>query len=330
MLRLVQLSHPGHGRRVAVVDEPHLRVLPAESIYELAGGAITRGMRLEQLAQSYPAEDEIIYDAVYRGESEYSLLPPIDHPEPARCFITGTGLTHKASADNRQSMHGDPAAVTDSMRMYRIGVEGGRPAAACIGAPPEWFYKGIGTILRAHGEPLEVPNHADDGGDEAEIAGVYIVSPTGLPLRVGFVQGNEFSDHVLEAKNYLYLAQSKLRTCSLGPELVVGADFSDVPGIASIDRAGETLWTGPLASGEKWMCHSLANLEHHHFKHAEHRRPGDVHVHFFGADMFSFKDRLRLEDGDVMTVAFRGFGRALRNPIRIDRSEQRFIGVKGL
>jgi hypothetical protein len=76
------------------------------------------------------------------------------------------------------------------------------------------------------------------------------------------------------------------------------------------------------------MCHSLANLEHHHFKHTEHRRPGDVHIHFFGADAFSFKDRLRLEDGDVMTISFEGFGRPLRNPIRIDRSEQEPIFVR--
>ena len=32
-------------------------------------------------------------------------------------------------------------------------------------------------------------------------------------------QGNEFSDHRFEKKNYLNLAGSKLRTCSIGPEL---------------------------------------------------------------------------------------------------------------
>jgi hypothetical protein len=78
------------------------------------------------------------------------------------------------------------------------------------------------------------------------------------------------------------------------------------------------------------MCHSLANLEHHHFKHDEHRRPGDLHIHFFGADMFSFKDRLRLEDRDVMSISFTGFGRALRNPVRIVRDEERLIAVKPL
>jgi hypothetical protein len=328
--RLVQLSHLTHGRAVAVVEEPHLRLLRrAKTVHELATNAIA-----QRRAMADPLDaggDRISYDEVYAAQSDWSLLPPFDHPTPEKNFITGTGLTHKASAENRQSMHGDPAQLTDSMKMYRIGLDGGRPDAGSIGAAPEWFYKGTGRIVRAHNEPLDVPNHGDDGGDEAEIAGVYLIGPDGTPHRVGLVQGNEFSDHVLEAKNYLYLAQSKLRSCSLGPEIVIGTDLSmEIRGEARIERGGKTIWAGPLASGEPWMCHTLANLEHHHFKHDEHRRAGDAHVHFFGADLFSFKDRLRLEDGDVMVVTFEGFGRPLRNPIRIDRSEQKFVGVRPL
>ena len=71
------------------------------------------------------------------------------------------------------------------MKMFRWGVEGGRPAPGKIGIAPEWFYKGNGTILRAHGEPLVVPAYAEDGGEEAEIAGVYIIGPrrTAVPHR---------------------------------------------------------------------------------------------------------------------------------------------------
>ena len=108
----------------------------------------------------------------------------------------------------------------------------------------------------------------------------------------------------------------------MGPELVIEAEFDDVAGRAAIERGGRVVWQAAQASGERWMCHSLANLEHHHFKYDAHRRPGDVHVHFFGADMFSFKDRLHLEDGDVMVVSFAGFGRPLRNPLRVDRSDE--------
>jgi hypothetical protein len=111
---------------------------------------------------------------------------------------------------------------------------------------------------------------------------------------------------------------------------VIELKFDDVPGQTTIQRDGNVIWQATQASGEQRMCHSLVNLEHHHFKHAEHRRPGDVHIHFFGADAFSFKDHLRLQDGDVMAISFEGFGRPLRNPIRIDRSEQTLVGVNSL
>lgn len=332
MIRLVQITHRTYGPRVAVVDEPRLRLVPnVSSVYQLAQKAIENNARIADVIAANPPTESLEYDPIYRAASAWVLLPPIHHPrDPAHCFVMGTGLTHKASADNRQSMHGNPQDLTDSMKMYRIGLEGGRPAPGCIGSSPEWFYKGIGTIIRAHNEPLDVPNHGEDGGEEGEIAGVYLIGPDGAPYRIGLVQGNEFSDHLMETRNYLYLAQSKLRACSLGPELVVDADFSDVPGRVSIERDEKAIWEAPLASGEKSMCHSLANLEHHHFKHDEHRRPGDLHIHFFGADMFSFKDRLRLENNDIMQLTFENFGRPLRNPIRIDRTEQKLIKAKPL
>ena len=75
--------------------------------------------------------------------------------------------------------------------------------------PPEWFYKGPGTILRAHGDPLSIPPYGEDGGEEPELAGAYIIDETGSPRRVGIMMGNEFSDHKIEKKNYLYLAVSE-------------------------------------------------------------------------------------------------------------------------
>ena len=140
--------------------------------------------------------------------------------------------------------------------------------------------------------------------------------------------GNEFSDHKTERRNYLYLAPSKLRQCSLGPELIVDPDFTYVPGVVRIERGGETIWSKEIGSGEQRMAHSLVNVEHHHFKYSQHRRPGDVHVHFFGADAFSFGAGLELEDGDVMVVAFQGFGLALRNPIRIWGEAERLVVVQ--
>ena len=327
-MRLLQIGGPA-GRRVGIIDEPRIVLLDGiTSVYRLAHEALSAGVSLAAGAERHASADSLEYDPVYSGQSAWRILPAIDHPDdPAHCLISGTGLTHLASAQSRQAMHAAGEAPTDSMRMYRWGVEGGRPAPGAIGTAPEWFYKGSGAALRAHGEPLEIPPHAEDGGEEPEIAGIYLIDATGTPRRIGMAAGNEFSDHRFEKKNYLYLAASKLMTCAIGPELVTDPDFASVSGEVAIERGGETIWSKPIASGAARMSHSLANLEHHHFKHAGHRIPGDVHMHFFGADAFSFGEGLRLEEGDVMQVRFDGFGRPLRNPVRIDRSPQKLFAA---
>jgi len=205
--------------------------------------------------------------------------------------------------------------VTDSMIMFQWGLEGGKPAVGKIGVQPEWFYKGNGLILRAHGETLCVPTYADDGGEEAEIACLYIIDQHGTPIRIGFSNGNEFSDHVMEKKNYLYLAPSKLRECAIGPELVIGADFTYIAGHVKIKRKGCEIWQQRIQSGEDYMAHSLANLEHHHFKYEFHRMPGQVHVHFLGADAFSFGQQILLESGDSCEISWNNLGRPLCNTI---------------
>lgn len=332
MTRLLQLKR-GNARRVALVEEPNLRLLEGcASIYELAGSAITTRVKLSDLARQQATGELLEYDPVYRGNSEWRILPPIDHAEdPARCVVSGTGLTHLGSARNRQSMHASKdEALTDSMRMFRWGIEGGRPAPGSIGIAPEWFYKGTGTTLRGHNQALDVPPYAGDGGEEAEVAGIYLVAPDGEPRRIGMAAGNEFSDHVFEKTNYLNLAGSKLRNCALGPELAVDPAFESLPVAVAIERAGSLLWSKSFCSGEAEMCHSLANIEHHHFKIEAHRRPGDVHVHFFGTDCLSFSDGITLQDGDIMQVSIEGLGRPLRNPVRVAGTRPELISVKAL
>jgi hypothetical protein len=318
-MRLLQLHGP-EGRRVAIVEDGAIRLLrEARSIYALARSAVSAGIPLAKAAQADATGECAGYDDLYAGRSRWRFLPCIDHPlEPTRCLVSGTGLSHLRSAGNRQAMHGDSGGpVTDSMRMYQWGVEAGRPEPGKIGVSPEWFYKGAGSILRAHGEPLDIPPYSEDCGEEPEIAGIYLIDAAGAPRRIGMAAGNEFSDHALEKRNYLYLAASKLRTCSIGPELVISPDFQLVRGEVSIERAGAVLWSKPIQTGESVMCHNLANIEHHHFKFECHRRPGDIHVHFFGADAFSFGEGIRLSDGDIMQVRWDSFGHPLRNPVRI-------------
>lgn len=331
MTHLVQIRN-GSTRRVALVEEPHLRLLAATSVYELVEQAVECQMPLTRWIEEQAGDERIDYDPVYEGRSPWRLLPPIDHPvDPARCLVTGTGLTHLGSAKNRQAMHAAAASeMNDSMKMFTWGVEGGRPAPGCIGIAPEWFYKGNGMILRAPGEPLDVPPYAEDGGEEAEIAGIYFIAADGTPLRIGMAIGNEFSDHKFEKRNYLNLAGSKLRNCSLGPELAIDPDFESVPGIVKIERGGSLLWSQEIVTGQREMCHSLANIEHHHFKFEGHRRPGDLHVHYFGACSLSFGAGVELTDGDVMHIAFTGFGRPLRNPLRVGGGEMELVRVRNI
>ena len=337
VIRLVQLSN-GKTRKVALVKDSDLLCLKNyESIYELAKASVRSGQQLSSYVVEL-AEDVVLnYDDVYNARSEWHFLCPIDVPgDQTRVLVSGTGLTHLGSAKNRDAMHvanstKNSEPITDSMKMFQLGIEGGRPRVGEIGAAPEWFYKGNGGALVAPFGPLTVPPYGEDGGEEAEIAGIYFIGKNGTPFRIGFAAGNEFSDHEFERRNYLNLAGSKLRSCSIGPELVVGAKFDSITGAARIERSGKSIWEKSIATGEENMCHSLANLEHHHFKFVGHREPGMVHVHFFGAHALSVGDGIKLQDGDWMEVQFDGFGRALRNPIRLaPRTDNKLIEVEAM
>lgn len=333
-LHVVQLQHERLGRRVALVDEPQLVMLDGPtSAFALAREAIEQESPAAQLVQRRRSEETLDYDQVHRGESDWKLLPAFDHPDdPLHCIVSGTGLTHRASAENREKMHQAESAgdQTDSMRLYAWGVEGGRPAPGEVGVQPEWFYKGTGAVLRAHGHTLRRPAFADDGGEEPEVVGAYIIDGYGRPWRVGLAAGNEFADHVMEKKNYLYLAHSKIRECAIGPELALDAEFQDIAGTVTIRRGGDVVWSAEIHTGERHMAHSLANLEHHHFKYPQHRQPWQAHVHFLGADAFSFGAQQTLENGDVMEVAWRGLGRPLRNELQVDVRASELVEVAAL
>ncbi len=287
------------------------------SVYELAQAALAADESLEAFASAHQQPASLPYEALL---SDRRVLPPLTHPDPARCLVSGTGLTHYGSASARDQMHqklaANAGALTDTMQMFKWGVDGGRPAdGAGPGVQPEWFYKGTGDIVVACGAELPSPSFALDGGEEPEIVGLYVIGPDGAPNRLGFAIGNEFSDHVTERKNYLYLAHSKLRPCAVGPELRTGAPPAHMQGVSRIRRAGRVLWERPFVTGENNMCHSLANLEYHHFKYAAHRRPGDVHLHFFGTATLSFADGVHAEPGDVFEIDLPDLGAPLVNPL---------------
>src|SRR5258708_38283208 len=196
--RLIQLAN-GNARRVALVEEPRLRLLAeVASIYALANRAVVAGIKLSDAARKMVSPEHLDYDPIYDGRSDWRILPAIDHPEePARCLVSGTGLTHLGSARDRQAMHmratQEFEELTDSMKMFRWGIDGGRPASACIGVSPEWFYKGTCAILQANGEPLDVPPYSEDGGEEAVITVIYLIGQGGQTLRIGMTYGYHIS-----------------------------------------------------------------------------------------------------------------------------------------
>ena len=331
-LRLIQyLEESGRPRVGWVTDDGSAvgSVGPFATTYELAQAALSAAESLDGFASKQAAPPTISYAALLQDRR---VLPPLLHPDPARCLVSGTGLTHYGSANARDQMHKKLAAETlsDSMQMFKWGVEGGRPQDGGPGAQPEWFYKGDGDCVVACGQPLPSPSFALDGGEEPEIVGLYLIAADGTPQRLGFAIGNEFSDHVTERKNYLYLAHSKLRSCAIGPELRTGAPPSHMEGASRIRRGDAVVWERPFVTGEANMCHSLANLEYHHFKYPAHRRPGDVHLHFFGTATLSFADGFAAQPGDVFEVALPALGATLTNPLaRIDGGFT-FGGVRAL
>jgi len=314
---LSQAKTPQGGIQAIVRDDAGARTVPgAATVYDLALAAATGGRTLAAvIAARGPGEAVDLPALAAAGR----LTLPIIHPDPAHLHVTGTGLTHLGSAAARDAMHaklaGGAETLTDSMKMFRMGLEGGRPAPGAVGAQPEWFYKGNGHIAVAPGDALTAPGFAGDGGEEPELAGIYVIAPDGTPCRIGFALGNEFSDHITERVNYLWLAHSKLRQASFGPEIRLGDCPSDVRGTSRILRGGRVIWEKPFLSGEANMSHTLANLEHHHFKYPLFRQPGDVHVHMFGTATLSFADGITAEAGDVFEIAAPDFGLPLRNPL---------------
>jgi hypothetical protein len=301
----------------------------ADSTYALALKAASTGRTLAAVIAEHGLGDAV---DLARMVDEGRITLPISHPDPAHMHLTGTGLTHLGSASARDAMHQNLQAetLTDSMRMFRMGLDGGRPAPGKVGVQPEWFYKGNGHTAVAPSATLTAPGFALDGGEEPEIAGVYIIAPGGQPFRIGWALANEFSDHVTERINYLFLAHSKLRQASFGPEILVGPLPADIRGTSRIRRNGTVIWEKPFLSGEANMSHSFANLEHHHFKYALFRQSGDVHVHMFGTATLSFADGVKPQSGDMFEIEATPFGLPLKNPLAFAAAETDAVAVTAL
>jgi hypothetical protein len=299
LTRLVQIIHPEYGRRVALVNGDELHLLSTyRTAYGFAAAAIETGQKLRELLSTDLSGIVLDYREVYALRSGWRFLPSFDHPQnTACCLVSGCANAH---------------GTRDSV-----------PPTA-----PPWFTKGNGMHLRAHREPLTIPAFACSGAEEAEIAAIYLIGPDGAPRRVGLTPGNEFADPAMAAQDARLLSRAKLRTCSIGPELALDAEFQDVAGSVAVERNGMPIWSKKVRTGEKHTAFRLEQIEQRHFELEAHRIPGDVHVHFLGGSVSSYADGLVLDERDEVVIQWDGFGLPLRN--WIEREPAATHSVKSL
>jgi hypothetical protein len=331
-LRLIQFEDHRGNRGVGVVRQETIDVIAGvTTMRELALSAIRAGTTLERHIHAQGISGSRCYRTLL---DEKRVLPPLDHEDPGHCMVSGTGPTHPGSASVRDGMHRNPGlgriGASDPLQMFNLGIAGGRAMKGEPGVQPAWFYKGDGAIVVRPGAAFPLPDFAEGAGEEPELAGLYVVGDDGTPYRLGFAIGNEFSDHATERKNYLYLGHSKLRYCSFGPELHTGAMPPSLLGMSRIRRDGRVIWEKEFLTGQDNMCHSVENLEYHHFKYNQFLRPGNVHVHFLGAALLSFADAVRTEPGDVFEITVAGFGEPLINGTATVRPRVAVSGVAAL
>jgi len=104
---------------------------------------------------------------------------------------------------------------------------------------------------------------------------------------------------------------------------------NDIRGKSRIIRDGKVIWEEDVLSGEGNMSHSIANLEHYHFRYDMFRRPGDLHAYFFGAAVLSYAAGVKTAPGDEFEIEAAVFGKPLRNKM-VPEQDHGFVTVTPL
>jgi len=184
------------------------------------------------------------------------------------------------------------------------------------------------AALLAEGRLLSPIDHPDPTHLHVTGTGLTHLGSAATRDAMHKASGDKPTGELTERINYLFLAHSKLRACSFGPELRVGDLPSHIEGVSRILRDGQVLWEKPFLSGEDNMSHTIANLEYHHFKYGLFCQPGDVHVHCFGTATLSFADGISTKENDVFEIEESQFGLPLRNPVHVE--DEKPVVINGL
>ena len=246
-----------NNQKIQISREPFL-------LFNAVLESVTSARALSELIE-LQLSDEIL--DVEKLQIENAFTFPVSHQHNDATWIGGTGLTHSNRALIRKVMEEIPEnKLSDSQKIYQLGIKEGKLKAGISTARPEWFFKGHLCNARTHGQTLDVPWYDLGGGEEAELVAVYYITPNSELYRIGFCLGNEFSDHILEKENHFYITQCKLRPFSLGAEIIIG----DIPEKIQLDvvifRQNEKLWQAQVNTGESNMVYSYENIENFIFQ----------------------------------------------------------------
>ena len=323
---VVQYKDENSRNRVAIYKERKIYPLTTErNLYQIAFSAINKKLKIAEALNSIPCETPLSPSQLFQS---IQFLPPINHSDPSHIIVSGTGLTHINSAMLRKSMHSNEY-LDPAQSIYMNGVNFGKSNETLAKAIPEWFFKGLGHNLKPTNTCLEIPSYSHGGGEEAEIVAIYLNDADGQPHRIGFALGNEFSDHKLENKNPYYLAQSKLRDFSIGPEIYLGEFPSEIRGNITVLRNNQSIWRSEFLTGSEHMSFDIAALEYHAFKHKLLRQPGDINMLFLGADKLSYNDDLEFMENDFIKIEANLFNLPLVNKVKNKEKEFSSVSYSG-
>ena len=276
-MRLAQFRDADGRRAVAVSHADGHRVLDEiETVYELVLAALEAGDSLSKTASSFQSARTVDLDA---AEREGRLLPPLEHPVPTRCWVTGSEGATAPTAD---------------------------PAAA------SWFFRGSGSTLVAAGQPLPVPGFAPSGLPVPQLAGLYVIADDGVPCQVGWSLAHPIVDRALASGGGA--GHARLRATAIGPEILLGELPKVVPATTRILRGSKVVAEQSFDLGSGAMARGFADLARDHFRYGMHRRPGDVHVHCFGSGAAITSIDAATPD-QVFELACPPLGRPLRNRV---------------